>query len=297
MSRIIVLGLAALLLSPVVSYAGTPAVPSSTALAPAQPSTVRPVWPDNGIAQRKLDGASNMFIEDDHGHWHAWVLSSLHDHDVKALDFFSGKVVPAKLTLDRYSGDPLPQFADSAGKVHTPFRGTGDKYLATRIDQKDKYFSVLPTQVWWWNIPGEINFEGSGIDLRGDSGCSLGFYDAEGGAPNDVKWRKVLVYHVLPNRKATVCSDGYLSSTVNTVLDLGDGTYLITADCFIFRVRKSDLLPVGAAPGLHIFGLAAFRKAVMHAEQEAEKAHSTDYTDYLAKALHITLTTATACVH
>ncbi len=51
-----------------------------------------------------------------------------------------------------------------------------------------------------------------------------------------------------------------------TSLDLGDGTFLATTQCYVFRLRMSDLSPVGAAPALHIVDAETIEKIIKSAE-------------------------------
>jgi hypothetical protein len=237
----------------------------------------KPVWPDNGIAQRMLPGAYTMFVEhDDHGQWHAWVLNG--EEDAQALDFFSGKVIHVKAEMDD-RGQQSRFFTDPTGGVH----GTLDRGFE---------FSVGSVG----GLPGGINFGGDALSLKAaDYHCSASFISVKGGVSEDdpladhPKWMKVPIYHVAARKNG--CPSGYLRSSISTALDLEDGTFLVAMNCWVFRLRKSDLSPVGAAPAIRIVDQTALQAAI----DQAKGKNIQDATNYLEKALNVSFDTANSC--
>jgi hypothetical protein len=241
--------------------------------------SAKPVWPDNGIAQRMLPGAYNMFVEhDDQGQWHAWAMNGS-GTDAQALDFFTGKQIQVKADL----GDDQQQtrfFTDSSGGVHGPI---------------DKGFEFSPSGTG--GLPGGIEFSGGLQSLQGTD-CSTSFIGIKGGVSDDdpmaqhPKWVKVPIYHVAENNlKGMSCKNARLEGSVNTALDLEDGTFLITEDCWVFHLRKSDLSPVGLAPALRIVDQTTLQTAI----DQAKGKNIHDASAYLAKALNLSFDAANSC--
>jgi hypothetical protein len=251
---------------------------SVTHAAEEQPAS-KPVWPDNGVAQRMLPGAYNMFVEkDDQGQWHAWAMNG-DGEDAQALDFFSGKQMHVKAGL-LDNGQQSRDFVDTAGGVHTP---------------QDKGFMFTLSGAG--GLPGGIEFGGDDFSLEGaaDTNCSTSFISVKGGVSDDdpmakhPKWKKVPIYHVAARKGG--CPSGYLRSSISTALDLEDGTFLVTMNCWVFRLRKSDLSPVGSASGLRIVGESALQAAI----EQAKGKNIQDVTNYLSKALNLSFDAANSC--
>ena len=62
-------------------------------------------------------------------------------------------------------------------------------------------------------------------------------------------------------------------------------------ECWIFRLRKSDLTPVGEAPALRIVDEADMKAAI----DAAEGQHIENGTTYLSRALKLHIEEAYAC--
>ena len=77
------------------------------------------------------------------------------------------------------------------------------------------------------------------------------------------------------------CSGGSFNSKITSALDLNDGTFLAIEGCFVFRLRKSDLSPVGSAPALRVIDESAMRLSI----NQAKKNNIQDVTAYIIKAL------------
>lgn len=256
---------------PSASSTGEP--PASTAKPPAKPA-----WPDNGIAQRRFPGAFNMFVENDHGHWHAWVMSGLGANDAKALDFFSGKVMKVTAQLDEDTQQQDFSFTDAAGNDHFP-RGTEYEVHSYRppglpygITQSAQAYATGTLDLPATPCTALIEFDGGGMDV---------------GKPP--KWSKVLVDRSKPDPVA--CPQGAYGSAINSTLDLGDGTFLISMGCWVFRLHGSDLMPVGAAPGLRVIDAAVVAKAIAAAKQQPVA----NQVGYFAKTLHLDIDDANTC--
>ena len=252
------------------------ALPGASVAQTAGNQPAKPAWPDNGIAQRMLPGAYNMFVEqDEHGQWHAWVMNG-DGEDAQALDFFSGKQMHVKAQVQD-NGQQSRFFVDPAGGVHGPL---------------DKGFDfTLPNP---GGFRGGIWFGGSDFSLKGsNSRCIASFIGVQGGSDDEKidhpTWTKIPIYHV--DARANGCPSGYLKSSINTALDLDDGTFLVTMGCWIFRLRKSDLSPAGSAPGLRIVDKAELQAAINGAKGK----NIQDVTDYLERSLNLSFDAANSC--
>lgn len=277
--------LAALALLATACYAAArSASPPSTPSADASPASAakqsaKPTWPDNGIAQRRFTAGANgtMFVENDHGKLHAWVLSDYtklidHDHaDAQALDFFSGKVIKVKVVLED-DGHQSQAFIDSIGDIHV--YTTDPRFPFSGVDMLR-------------SLPG-LNFNGHVIDVDSRiSNCSL-HLDATTPVKNyltDQKpaavWHKFPIYHAGPFPKG--CSSGELTSAIDSALDLGDGTFLAAEGCLVFRLRKSDLSPVGSAPALRVVDESTVKAALAKLHGKTVS----DLTGYMIKELNL----------
>ena len=274
MRHVAIASLAVLLSLSTASLAGTPTNAHSSAPPPAKQAAPHPVWPDNGIAQRRFPGAFNMFVENDHGKWHAWVMSGLGAHDAKALDFFSGKVMKVTAQLDEETQQQDFSFTDGRGHDHFP-RGTK--------------FEVTSQQ----DLPDGLDRSLQSVELEA-TGCPEGFDPIDGGkaewngAP---KWSRIPIFRDGPAPGTPGCPHGAYGSELYSTLDLGDGTFLATMGCWVFRLRTSDLTPAGSAPALRIVDASAMREAI----DQAKGMHIKDAAAYLNQALHLDIDAANPC--
>ncbi|UKR53706.1 hypothetical protein K4A87_07525 [Xanthomonas fragariae] len=229
----------------------------------------KPAWPDNGIAQRILPNAMTMFVENDHGKLRAWVVSEpAGEENVEALDFFSGQKM--KVKVDREDdGHQEQSFTDPEGKFHSSI---GQDYA----------FSGTSPPI---DLPG-ISFDGNNIFLEPSKNYCSSNLIATSSERNYVTgekpastWNKFAIYHEMGNPKA--CSGGSFNSKITSALDLNDGTFLAIEGCFVFRLRKSDLSPVGSAPALRLIDESAMRLAI----NQAKKNNIQDVTAYIIKTL------------
>lgn len=274
MRHVATAGLAVLLSLPMASLAGATDSAHGSAQAPGRQPAPHPVWPDNGVAQRRFPGAFNMFVENDHGKWHAWVMSGLGAHDAKALDFFSGKVMKVTAQLDEDTQQQDFAFTDAAGHDHFP-RGTKFEVESTR------------------DLPEGLAMSLQSLALDG-ANCTEYLGAIEGsnaGHKNLARWAKVPLYRNGPAPAGDGCRNGQYLTGFDSALDLGDGTFLAASGCWIFRLRISDLEPVGAAPGLRIADAAAVRRTIDQAKGKRIK----DAATYLATALHIDIDDTNSC--
>ena len=237
----------------------------------------KPVWPDNGIAQRKAPDAYNMSIEHGHdGKWHAWVLfgDNANQADAEAMDFFTGKVMKVTAQVDPDTQQQMPFFTDPQGNFHGPL---GQDFESQRglpygLTQSAQAYSAGILDLPATPCTALIEFDGDGMDV---------------GKPP--KWSKVLIDRGKPDPVA--CPHGSYGSAINSTLDLGDGTFLIATGCWVFRLRSSDLMPVGAAPGLRVVAADAVAKAIA----AAKRLPVAEQIQYFAKTLHIDINDANSC--
>ena len=242
--------------------------------ATAAETSTRPSWPDNGIAQRELPDAGLMFVENDHGTLHAWVLEDATGPRVRALDFFSGRQVEAKVELED-DGHQDTAFTSPDGKFHSgqdsTFRHSG---LASPIE-----------------LPG-LDFDGGTVSLKGtrkECYVQLTATVSQGAGTAGATPGRFLVYHTMGGPKG--CPSGLLNSSVTSALDLDDGTFLAAEGCFVFRLRRSDLSPVGSAPALRAVDRDRL-KAVLDA---ARTRSIQDPSAYLAKILDVPTSPELSC--
>lgn len=266
----------------------TARVAERTQSAPTAPPPVPPkvAWPDNGIAQRRLEGGFNynMFVENDNGTWRAWVQSDMNDPErkswakAKALDFFSGKEQMVRASVDDLSFQQTPGFVDSKGKYHGP---------------EDRRFSFNNRGELIGLHDGEQLRQGESLSLHGER-CSASFIGVRGGLSRGwtfySSWTKIpLIYE---RALGSLCPESQFESGFDSTLDLGDGTFLATMGCWVFRLRKADLSPAGEAPALRIVDEAAMKAAI----DKAKGQHIEDATAYLVQALGLELDDANTCI-
>ena len=252
------------------------ALPGASVAQTAGNQSAKPVWPDNGIAQRMLPGAYNMFVEqDEHGQWHAWVMNG-DGKDAQAVDFFSGKQIHVEAGVQD-DGQQSRDFTDPDGGVHGP---QSRRFMFSRAASG--------------SLPGGVVLGGGLLILHGTN-CTASFIGVEGGVSEDdpngdhPKWNRVPIYHVAAG--VGDCPSGRLGAGMNTVMDLEDGTFLATEGCWVFRLRNSDLSPVGAAPGLRIVDKTTLQSAI----DQAKGQNIQDASAYLAKALNLSFDAANSC--
>ncbi|WP_158880054.1 hypothetical protein [Rhodanobacter sp. L36] len=238
----------------------------------------KPAWPDNGVAQRMFPGAYSLFVENDHGKWRAWAING-DGADAQALDFFSGETLRVKTEPLDNTRQQVQSFVDTKGGVHVG-------------EYKGFKFSLAGRG----SLPGGIWFEDKMLSLKGSNyHCSVDISGIKGGlSDNDwkgenSKWLKVAIYHVAARKDQ--CSSGHLESSIHAAIDLNDGTFLAAMGCWVFRLRKSDLSPVGLAPGLRIIDKAAVQAAI----DQAKGKNIEDATGYLAKVLNLSFDATNSC--
>lgn len=239
----------------------------------------KPVWPDNGIAQRVFPNGSTMFVESEQGRLRAWVLSeTTGSANVEALDFFSGQRLKVKVDLES-DGRQEQSFTDAQGRDHFSIG-------------RDFAFSGTSMPV---ELPG-LDFDGNTLQLDGAiNNCLVNITAVTPSRSygvsqqNTAGWSKFPIYHLLGGPKG--CPSGFFHSKVTSALDLNDGTFLASEGCFVFRLRKSDLSPVGSAPSLSIVDESVVAAAI----EKANGQNIEDATAYLAKALNLPTNPELSC--
>jgi hypothetical protein len=206
-------------------------------------------WPSAGTAERIFTVSNgfypeNMFVEEVDGRLHAWVLLSSKGVQTKALDFFSGTVLDVQRKLP---GGHDYTFVDNNGVTHKGSDSLGFFY-------SEAYRNRQVNGLW---------LDGAVLDVGDVSPCLPIEFQVirrrnKGG--KTTLWSKVPLYSTsVPD---TRCPDGVWDSEINTTLDLADGTMLVTAGDYIFRVRQSDMSPVGDAPHLRVIDAGVLERAV-----------------------------------
>lgn len=206
-------------------------------------------WPSASTAERIFtDGngsyPENMFVEEVDGRLRAWVLLSSKGAQTKALDFFSGTVFDVQR---KAPGGHDYTFVDKNGVTHKGSESLGFFY-------SEAYRNRQVNGLW---------LDGAVLDVGDVSPCLPIEFQVirrrnKGG--KTPLWSKVPLYSTsVPD---TQCPDGIWDSEINTTLDLADGTMLITAGDYIFRVRQSDMSPVGDAPHLRVIEAGMLERAV-----------------------------------
>lgn len=248
-------------------------LPFSSLGADATPTPNSPTWPSDGIAQREFRDGSLMFVENDHGKWHAWVLTETNGPNVEAMDFFTGEHQKVKVKLSA-DGHQFSVFTDKNGKVH---------HRVVRDDPNSFGTSM-------YGITGVSINNGVYLRLNGtDARCSLNLNVTTNSEVGPVTLRKVPLYYSSPQHQG--CPSGDWHSSIGSVLDLDDGTFLATTPCRVFRLHKSDLSPVGSAPSLHVVDASTVEAALAQTEDKSIE----DPTTYLSKALHLPMDNNTSC--
>jgi|GEM_PF-4487599 len=255
------------------------AVANASAAQPTAGHAVpKPAWPDNGIAQRMLPNASMMFVENDHGKLRAWVVSEPPGgENEEALDFFSGQKMKVKVDREE-DGHQEQSFKDSEGKSHS---STEQNYVFSGIS--------MPIE-----LPG-ITFEGNNILIKSSAAyCPSSLSSTRPKYNNFTKenpsyrWEKFTIYHVMGVPK---CPNGMFESEITSALDLNDGTFLAVENCFVFRLRKSNLLPVGSAPALRVIDTNEVKELI----DQAKTGKIEDITDHLVKTLNLPISDKFSC--
>lgn len=227
-------------------------------------------WPANGVAERLFfdvhDGfPEGMFVEELDGRLHAWVLLSSKDGHTKAIDFFSGVVHKAQVDLP---GSWDYTFVDENGMTH---RST---------EVLDFFYS----EPYRHRVINDVLLDGPTVQIKNLLPCSPDEFHVlqrTKGEDGPVMWRKALL-HRLPG-VIDECPNGIWGSGIDTTLELADGTMLIAADSYVFRVRLSDMSPVGSAPHLRVVDAARLERALEHADPR----HVSDGTLYVYQKLGI----------
>ncbi|SEW13456.1 hypothetical protein [Luteibacter sp. 329MFSha] len=240
--------------------------PANEAVA-SKKTVAEPVWPNNGIAQREVgngeEWAENFIVEHVDGKWTAWAVArpAYGETKGKALDFFTGEVLEVTGELgEQY----IDSFVDAKGVEHK--------------DTSDKYFYFKDGR------PGgaagkNIDFSSPTIEVsRGPKqSVWLNTYQRRTEDHSRVIWSKVPMY------RCASCPDDDWASLLSTAIELRDGTMLISAGKYVFRVRTDDLSPVGEAPALHIFEESEVQRAI----DDAKALQVQDVLGHVLKALRL----------
>ena len=230
-------------------------------------------WPASPTAQRSFPHGSTMFVEDDHGKLRAWILSETRGGShVEAMDFFTGDRFSASVALEA-DGHQTAAFTDAKGVTHVA-AGKGFVFSGGGVSP---------------SIPG--------LDLGADSiyvkksadYCGSRFLAVTPSAGGADAWHRFPIYR--QDMPGSACPKGKYWSNITSALDLDDGTFLAVEGCFVFRLKKSDLSPVGEAPALRVVDKAALEAAIDDAKAKGE----TDTMKYVAQALGLPSSPELSC--
>jgi hypothetical protein len=240
----------------------------SMASAPAGSST-GPAWPNTGIAERQLVGSGDawpesMFVEHTNGKRIAWVLASPGHGHTKALDFFSGRI--ENVTVQN-PGGYADAFVDSLGITH---RGT--------LHPVSYFKDPRPDGAIGHNVHVNVSSLqfGNSVSCKPELNVSERLSDDF----QSTIWRKVLLY---PGSSASGCPSVPWDSIIGTGMGLGDGTMLVPAGHYVFRVSVDDLSPVGVAPDLHVVDESDLKKVIERAKGKKIE----DGSAYLTESLSL----------
>jgi hypothetical protein len=233
-----------------------------------QSQTPGPTWPNSGVAERELVGGDdawpeNMFVEHANGRWTVWVLASPAHGQTKALDFFSGRV--ENVTV-RNPGDYADAFVDSHGIEH---KGTFHPVFNFKGPKPGGAIGKVHVNV------SSLKFD-RGIACAPDIEVSERLSDDF----ESSIWRKVILY---PDPYASNCPSVPWGSLIGTGLELRDGTMLVAAGKYVFRVGTEDLTPVGHAPNLHVVDESDIKRVIENAQGKDIK----DGNAYLTEQLRL----------
>ena len=233
---------------------------------PRQAQAAGPKWPNTGVAERELVGGDdawpeNMFVEHANGKWTVWVLASPAHGQTKALNFFSGEI--ENVTVQN-PGDYADAFVDSHGRKH---KGTFHPVFNFKGPEPGGAIGMVHVNV-------------SSLTFGSDVACAP-YIDVSERLSDDFQssiWRKVILY---PEPDASNCPTVSWRSLIGTGLELRDGTMLVAAGRYVFRVSAEDLTPVGHAPNLHVFDESDIKRVIEDARGKDIK----DGNAYLAEQL------------
>ncbi|WP_139206638.1 hypothetical protein [Luteibacter sp. UNCMF331Sha3.1] len=226
-------------------------VSAATVVSPAKvDDEPNPVWPDNGIAQRELgdDGwLESLFVEHVDGKWIAWAIMVPPHAQAKAINFFTGEVIDVTVKMQlTYTGS----FIDANGVKHEETLHSGFHYKDPRPG----------------GILGNIRFAHRSVDRPENMSFGPIWFDTYQRMSDDdasVIWSKVPLYE-----SNNFGRKGW-DTLFGTALDLNDGTMLVSAGKYIFRLHQDDFTPVGSAPALHIVDESELLRALDEAKGQA----------------------------
>lgn len=236
---------------------------------PRQVQASGPTWPNTGVAERELTGGDdawpeNMFVEHTNGKWTVWVLASPAHGQTKALDFFSGTI--ENVTVDN-PGGYADAFVDSRGVRHE-----------VTFHPLFRFKGPAPGGAIGNNV--KVNVSSLGFDRSVACRPELEVSERVSDDFESSLWRKVILY---PSPDPSDCPSVPWGSLIGTGLDLRDGTMLVTAGKYVFRVSADELTPIGRAPHLHVDDEADIRDVIGRAAGKDVK----DGSAYLTEQLHL----------
>jgi hypothetical protein len=264
-----------------------------------------PVWPNNGIAQRQFFYGGPTFVENDKGKWQAWIISDYsrwrewnkHDDSKKlkgeVLNFFSGKT---QIVYPGYSEDQhsLSEFKTLKGKLHEEVYQSSREYEYITFGLRDNIqnldFGSYQKIPLFNDNAVKLFFSNQSNNCFIAVGSVTGYPVGEAAPSRFAKvkvspsWRKLLFYHEPPSKH---CPSGRWSFKATGAMSLNDDTFLLTTQHYVFRLRFSDLSPVGSAPALYVLDADYVEKKLANALSGIDPTTITDQNAFLTKALSL----------
>lgn len=240
----------------------------------------QPQWPKTEVAQRAFCG-NKIFAERRNGKNYAWVLPDIRDKkkqgNVEIMEFFSNKRVRGRIFEYPEGWYNLEhKFLEKNGAWHR-------RNISLEYEGNRSYAGIE----WVNNRSGNgkrIVFFQDDIpkNFSVNDFCSPLLHITSTANEQDGKilLSKVLMHRLFPYKR---CPQGRWVSGVSGGMPLGDGTMLVTADQWVFRLNQNDLTPAGHAPALVVLD-ADEAKAVFN---EAGRLKIQDVDEYFSKKFNI----------
>lgn len=216
----------------------------------------KPVWPAFTVAQRTFAG-EQMFVEDRDGRWAAWVMSEPEAGHSEALEFFSGERMLIVIEQGPGPGKTF-MFTDKKGRTHA--WNSGSSFLTDDAGNDNGGAMYFGDENNFLDFRDSIYAEG----LQGDCPLELTVVshrlsNKDASSQSNHAWTKIPMYLEPPSKD---CPKGRWVSDIRSALNLGDGTFLLALGEYVFRLRMSDLSPVGEARILRIASAQQVKSAV-----------------------------------
>jgi hypothetical protein len=188
----------------------------------------------------------------------------------------------------------LPEFKTLKGKVHEEVYQSSKEYeyitfgLRDNIENLD--FGSYQKRPLFSDNAVKLFFSNQSNNCFIAAGSVTGYLVGQtaparfGKAEVSPSWRKLLFYHEPPSKH---CPSGRWGFKAAGAMSLNDGTFLLTTQYYVFRLRFSDLSPMGSAPALYVLDADYVEKKLANALSGIDPATITDQNAFLTKALNL----------